>query len=83
MSVRSARGFTLIELLVAIVVAGVALAMVAVNGMPGAQRGLRFEAERLAQLLSLAREEAQVRGQPVRLETDANGYRFAVLRDRQ
>ena len=77
------RGFTLIELLVAIVVAGVALAMVAVNGMPGAQRGLRFEAERLAQLLSLAREEAQVRGQPLRLQADEAGYRFVVLRDRQ
>ena len=77
------RGFTLIELLVAIVIAGIALAMVAINGFPGAQRGLRFEAERLAQLLSLAREEAQVRGQPLRLQADETGYRFLVLRDRQ
>ncbi len=80
---RRHRGFTLIELLVVIVIAGIALAMVVVNGMPGSQRGLRFEAERLAQLLSLAREEAQVYGQPVRLQADERGYRFIVLRDRQ
>ncbi len=77
------RGFTLIELLVAIVIAAVAIAMVAVNGLPGSQRGLRFEAERLAQMLSLAREEAQVRGRPLRLQADDSGYRFLVLRERQ
>lgn len=77
------RGFTLIELLVAMVVVGVIVAMVAVNGMPGARRGLVFEAERLAQLLALAREEAQVRGHPMRLEADDGGYRFMVLRDRR
>lgn len=77
------RGFTLIELLVALVIAGIAVAMVAVNGLPGAQRGLRFEAERLAQLLSLARDEAQVRGAPMRLQADESGYRFLVLRERR
>lgn len=77
------RGFTLIELLVVIVIAAVALAMVAINGLPGSQRGLRFEAERLAQLLSLAREEAQVRGQPIRLQADASGYGFLILKERQ
>lgn len=77
------RGFTLIELLVAMVIAGIALSMVAINGLPGAQRGLRFEAERLAQLLALAREEAQVRGQPLRLQADESGYRFLVLRERR
>jgi len=77
------RGFTLIELLVALVIAAVAISMIAVNGLPGSQRGLRFEAERLAQLLSLAREEAQVRGKPLRLQADDSGYRFLVLRERQ
>ena len=76
-------GFTLIELLVALVIAAVAVSMIAVNGLPGAQRGLRFEAERLAQLLSLAREEAQVRGKPLRLQADGSGYRFLILRERQ
>lgn len=80
---RLSSGFTLIELLVAMVIAAVAVSMLAVNGLPGAQRGLRFEAERLAQLLSLAQEESQVRGRPIRLQADDAGYRFLILRDRQ
>jgi general secretion pathway protein H len=82
-SLTRQRGFTLIELLVVMLVMGIAMAMVAINGMPGARDGLRFETERLAQLLSLAREEAQVRGAPIRLEADESRYRFAILRDRQ
>ena len=77
------RGFTLIELLVALLVAAVIIGMVAVSGTPGPDRALRFDAERLALLLSLAREEAQVRGAPIRFESDDDGYRFVVFRDRQ
>ncbi|MFT4101075.1 MAG: GspH/FimT family pseudopilin [Burkholderiaceae bacterium] len=77
------RGFTLIELMVVLVVIGVALAMVSVNGLPGSREGLRFETERLAQLLVLAREEAQVRGAPIRLDIDDRRYRFLVLRNRE
>ena len=76
-------GFTLIELLITLVVIGVAVALVAINGLPNERQGLRFEAERLAQVLSLARDEAQVRGAPIRLSADAAGYRFQILRDRQ
>ncbi len=78
-----ARGFTLIEVLVAIVIAAIAIAMVSVNGLPGAHQGLRYEGERLAQLLSLAREEAQVRGRPIRLDADDTRYRFLILQERQ
>ena len=78
-----AAGFTLIELLITLVVIGVAVSLVAINGLPNERQGLRFEAERLAQVLSLAREEAQVRGVPIRLSADAAGYRFQILRDRQ
>ncbi len=76
-------GFTLIELLITLVVIGVAVALVAINGLPNERQGLRFEAERLAQVLSLAREEAQVRGAPIRLSADETGYRFQILRERQ
>lgn len=77
------RGFTLIELLVALLVAAVIIGMVTVSGAPSPERALRFDAERLAQLLSLAREESQVRGAPIRFENDAEGYRFTIYRDRQ
>lgn len=82
-SARRARGFTLIELLVALLVAAVIIGMVTVSGTPSPERALRFDAERLAQLLSLAREEAQVRGSPIRFEADGDGFRFVIFRDRQ
>ena len=69
--------------MVVIVVLGIALAMVSFDGFSGGRRGLAFEAERFAQLLQLARDEAQVRGRPIRLRADATGYDFQVLAERQ
>lgn len=80
---RRSAGFTLIELLVALLVAAVIVGMITVSGAPSPDRALRFDAERLAQLLSLAREEAQLRGSPIRFESDGNGYRFLIFRDRE
>jgi general secretion pathway protein H len=76
------RGFTLLEMLVALVIVGMlaGLAMVSVNQ---GSRGLRFEAQRLAQLMILAREEAMLRGAPIRMETDERGLRFLVLREQR
>ena len=79
-SMKRARGFTLLELLVAIVVAGVMVGIVSLS-IGGFDRSLRFEAERLAQLLALAREEAQLRGAPIRFEADDESYRFSVWRE--
>jgi general secretion pathway protein H len=79
---RRAAGFTLLELLVALVIAGV-LVGVATLSIGAFDRSLRFETERLAQLLTLAREEALVRGAPIRLEADDERYRFAIWRDRR
>lgn len=76
------RGFTLLELLVTIVIAGVLVGVVAFS-VTGFDRGLRHDAERLAQLLMLAREEAQLRGTPIRLEADDERYRFSVWRERR
>lgn len=63
--------------------AGILASLVFVGGAPHGARSLDLEAERLAQLLALAREEAQVRGAPIRFEHDAQGFRFSVYRDRQ
>jgi general secretion pathway protein H len=79
---RRPSGFTLLEMLVAIVIAGV-LVGVATLSIGGFDRSLRFETERLAQLLLLAREEALIRGAPIRLEADEERYRFAIWRNRR
>lgn len=76
---RRAAGFTLIELMVAILVAGILLTVVGLS-VRGADRSLRFEADRVSQLLALAREEAQVRGAPIRFEADSVEYRFVIRR---
>jgi general secretion pathway protein H len=79
----NSRGFTLLELLVVLVIAAIITAMIsmAVASSPG--RDLRFEAERLSQLLALAREEAQVRGKAIRFESTVEAYRFLSLLDRE
>jgi general secretion pathway protein H len=64
-------------------VIAIAAALISANLMPDERRELRFDAERLALLLAAAREEAQVRGRPVRFVASERGYRFLVLADRQ
>ncbi len=76
---RRAAGFTLIELMVAILIAGILMTVVGLS-VRGADRSLQFEADRIGQLLGLAREEAQVRGARIRFEADANEYRFLIRR---
>ena len=78
---RSVQGFTLIELLVAMMIAAVIVAMVAVTGAPNPARALETDADRLAQLLALAREEAQIRSAPIRFQSDGTNYRFVVFKD--
>ncbi len=80
---RRVAGFTLIELLVALVIAAVIVSVVAVSGAPSPERALQTDADRLAQLLALAREEAQIRGAPIRFESDGQVYRFIVFKDSQ
>ncbi len=60
----------------------VIVSMVAISSAPNPQRAFREEADRIAQLLMLAREEAMIRSAPVRMQYDDYGYRFVVFRDR-
>lgn len=69
-------GFTLLELLVVLVIAGLLLGMVAFNAMPGERQALQNDAQRIALLLQLARDEAIVRNRPIAFEAGANSYRF-------
>ncbi len=72
------RGFTLLELLVVLVIVGIMLGAVALNANPGDRQVLQSEAQRVALLLQLARDEAIVRNQPVAFEADDYRYRFLV-----
>ncbi len=74
--VLSMRGFTLIELVVVWLLVGLVLSMAAVTAFPSGDRALRTEADRLAQLWTLAYDEAQLSGQTVVWEADLDGYRF-------
>jgi general secretion pathway protein H len=77
----SAAGFTLLELMVVLVVVGIMLGLVTLNSLPNKQQALQRDAQRIALLLQLAREEAIVRNSQVAFELDSNGYRFYVRDD--
>jgi type II secretion system protein H len=69
------RGFTLIEVMVTMLIASVVFGM-AILSLRSLDRTLQIEAQRVAQLLSFARDYAQMRGRAVRFEADEQGYRF-------
>jgi general secretion pathway protein H len=77
---QRAAGFTLLELLMVLVIAGIMLGVVSFNAMPGEQQMLQKDAQRIALLLQLARDEAIVRNRPIAFEADSQRYRF-LLRD--
>ncbi|HZW11761.1 MAG TPA: GspH/FimT family pseudopilin [Noviherbaspirillum sp.] len=79
----SARGFTLLELLVVLVIAGLLLGLVAFNAMPGERKALENEAQRVALLFQLARDEAIVRNRPIAFEAEPDRYRFLIRDNNQ
>jgi len=68
----------LLELLVVLVIAGVLLGMVGLNAMQGERQVLQGEAQRIALLLQLARDEAIVRNRPIAFEAEPERYRFLI-----
>jgi len=69
-----------LELLVVMVIVGITLGMVSFNAMPDERKVLRNDAQRIALLLQLARDEAIVRNRPIAFEAETDRYRF-LLRD--
>ncbi|MEG2901494.1 MAG: type II secretion system minor pseudopilin GspH [Massilia sp.] len=78
---RSSLGFTLVELLVVMVIIGLTLGMATLNAIPSPRQDLDKEAQRLALLLQLARDEAIVRNRLVAFEANGDRYRFMVRGD--
>lgn len=62
------------------VIAGIMLGLVSFNAMPSARQALQNDAQRIALLLQLARDEAIVRNRQIAFEAEAARYRF-LLRD--
>ena len=73
-------GFTLIEILLVITIMGLTAGLVTVLVRPDDRGPLQIEAERLAQLLTLAATESRLTGRSLGWTADANGYRFWRLR---
>ena len=78
---RARAGFTLVELLVVLVIVGITLGLASLNAIPSPRQDLQQEAQRLALLLQLARDEAIVRNRPVAFEANGERYRFIVRTD--
>lgn len=78
----SHSGFTLLEILVVMVIIAfmTGMAVLAVGG-GNLDDKLKLESTRLAELLRLASEQAQMRGKEVGVEVKADGYRFLVLQN--
>jgi general secretion pathway protein H len=81
LSRRKSSGFTLVELLVVMVIIGVTLGLATLNAIPSPRQDLQKEAQRLALLLQLARDEAIVRNRLVTFEATPDSYRFLVRND--
>jgi general secretion pathway protein H len=80
---RLNRGFTLIELLVVMVILGIMLGVVSLKAMPSQKQSLQQDAQRVALLLQLARDEAIVRNRQIAFEAGPDSYRFLIRNDKQ
>lgn len=81
-SKRRQRGFTLIEVLVVLVIMGITLGLTVMSAAPSQAQAMQKEAQRIALLLQLARDEAIVRNRPVAFEAGPDSYRFLVRNDK-
>jgi general secretion pathway protein H len=65
-------------MLVVIVLAGILLSIVTISVAPDPRQDLQREAERVAQLMGVAADEARIRQLPIAWEADLDGYRFVT-----
>lgn len=75
---RNAQGFTLLEILLVLAIIAVVSALVVPNYLAGVGQNLHDEARRLARLLQLASEEAELTGNLLRWTAYSQRYEFAM-----
>ncbi len=73
---RTMQAFTLVEMLVVVLIMGILVGTVGARLQPRDSDVLRVEAQRLAQLLELAGQEARLTGMAIVWTSDGVGYRF-------
>lgn len=79
-----ARGFTLLEILVVVVIIGVLVAVATLSiGVLGEDRELDQEAERLTDVIALAREQAELEGRDFGLQLEDSSYAVQAFDGRQ
>jgi general secretion pathway protein H len=66
-------------LLVVLVIVGITLGAVSFNAIPSERQVLQNDAQRIALLLQLARDEAIVRNRPIAFDAEADRYRFLLF----
>jgi len=69
-------GFTLVEMLVVVLIMGIVVGTVSARLQPDSRDRLRVEAERLAQLMELAAQDARITGRATAWTSNGQGYRF-------
>ncbi len=70
------RGFSLVEMLVVVLIMGILVGTISAKLQPANRDVLRVEAQRLAQLLELAAQQARVSGTAIAWTSDGLGYTF-------
>lgn len=77
---RIPSGFTLIELMVVIFIVGLTATVVMIS-LPDGSREVRSDADRFAQRIAAARDEAVLESQPIALWVSPSGYGFERRRE--
>ncbi len=76
---KKSFGFTLLEMLIVVFIIGIILSMATLSTVPQQYRLLKEEAQRIASLMSLARQESILEAQELAFALNDKTYQFQVF----